>query len=88
MAVLRGVVHLVINVIRGKIIRVNIISGKDLDPTPRPEDIAELQLEGVGTDPNPTDVVVDAHLPDGENRGERTFRAVVRQCLLKESCSE
>ena len=67
---------------------VNIIEANDLEPTARPQVIAELQLEGVRTGPDPIVVVVEAHVPDGENRGERAFRAVLRQCLLWESCPE
>ena len=51
----------------------------DLETTPRPQVIAELQLEGVKVVPNPVDVVEEAHVPDGENRGERAFKNVLRQ---------
>ena len=54
----------------------------------RPQIIAELQLEGVGVDPNPIDVVEEAHVPDGENRGERAVRAVLQQYFFRESCPE
>ena len=60
----------------------------DLETTPRPRVIAELQLEGVGVDPNPIDVVEEAHVPDGENRGEWAVRAVLRQYFFRESCPE
>ena len=49
----------------------------DLETTPRPQVIAELQLESVGVDPNPIDVVEEAHVPDGENRGEQALRDVL-----------
>ena len=65
-----------------------MVYGKALSLLPSIQDIAKLQPEGVRTDLNPTDVVVDGHVPDGENRGERAFRAVLRQCLLKKSSSE
>ncbi len=60
----------------------------DLETIPRPQVIAELQLEGVEVDPNPVDVVEEAHVPDGENRGERAVRAVLRQYFFRESCPE
>ena len=60
----------------------------DLETTPRPRVIAELQLEGVGVDPNPIDVVEEPHVPDVENRGEQAVRAVLRQYLFRESCTE
>ena len=43
-----------------------------------PHVIAELQLEDVAVDPNPIDVVEEAHVPDGENREEQAFRDVLR----------
>ena len=60
----------------------------DLETTPRPQVIAELQLEGVGGDPNPIDVVEEPHVPDVENRGEQAVRAVLRQYFFRESCPE
>ena len=50
--------------------------------------MAELQPEGVGTDLDSTDVVEEAHVPDGENRGERAVRAVLRRYFFRESCPE
>ena len=46
------------------------MDGRDLDLLPRARYIAKLLPEGVRTDPDPTDVVEDGHVPDGENRGE------------------
>ena len=43
--------------------------------------MAELQPEGVGTDLDSTDVVEEAHGPDGENR------AVLWQYFISKSCS-
>ena len=60
----------------------------NLETIPRPQVIAELQLEGVGVGPNPIDVVEEAHVPDGENRGERAFRDVLRRYFFRESCPE
>ena len=60
----------------------------DLDPTHRAQDIGELQLEGVGTGPNPIDVMVEAHVPDGENRGEHAVRPDLRQYFFSKSCLE
>ena len=34
--------------------------------------MAEVQLEGVQTGPDPIGVVEEPHVPDGENRGEQT----------------
>ena len=50
--------------------------------------MAELQLEGVRTVPDPIDVVEEPHVPDGENRKEQAVRAVLRQHFFRESCSE
>ena len=52
------------------------------------QDIAQLLPEVIRTDLKSTYVLVDGLVPDGENRGERTFRAVSRQCLLYKSSSE
>ena len=60
----------------------------DLETTPRPRVIAELQLEDVRVDPNLIDVVEEAHVPDGENRGERAVREVLQQYFVRESCPE
>ena len=60
----------------------------DLETTPRPRVIAELQLEDVRVDPNLIDVVEEAHVPDGENRAEQAVRAILRQYFLSKSCSE
>ena len=49
--------------------------------------MAELQPEGVGTDLDSTDVVEEAHVPDGENRAEQAVRAVLRQYFFGKSCS-
>ena len=65
-----------------------MIDCNDLEPTARPQDVAELQLEGVRTDPDLIDVVVEAHVPDGENRGEQAVRADLRQYFFRESCPE
>ena len=53
-----------------------MIDCNDLEPTARPQDIGELQLEGVRNGPDPIDVVEEPHAPDGENRGEQAVRAV------------
>ena len=50
--------------------------------------MAELQPEGVRTDLDSTDVVEEAHVPDGENRAEQAVRAVLRQYFFSKSCSE
>ena len=60
----------------------------DLETIPRPQVIAELQLEGVGVDPNPIDVVEEAHVPDIENQGERAFRDLLWRYFFRESCPE
>ena len=39
----------------------------DLEPITGPQGIVEPQLEGVRTVPNLIDVVVEVHVPDGEN---------------------
>ena len=44
----------------------------------RPQIIAELQLEGVGVDPKPIEVVEELHVPDIKNRGELAVTAVLR----------
>ena len=66
----------------------NMMASIDLETTPRPHVIAELQLEGVKTGPDLIDVVVDAHVPDGENRGEQAVRADLRQNVFSKSCPE
>ena len=50
--------------------------------------MADDQPEGVGANPDPIDVVEEAHVPDGENREEQAVRAVLRQHFFRESCSE
>ena len=50
--------------------------------------MAEVQLEGVQTGPDPIDVVEEPHVPDGENRAEQAVRAILRQYFLSKSCSE
>ena len=50
--------------------------------------MGELQLEGITTGPDLIVVVVEAHVPDGENRGEQAVRAVLRQYFFSKSCSE
>ena len=65
-----------------------MIDCNDLEPTARPQDIGELQLEGVRNGPDPIDVVVEPHVPDGENRGEQAVRADLRQYFFRESCPE
>ena len=50
--------------------------------------MAELQPEGVRTDLDSTDVVEEAHVPDGENRGEQAVRADLGQYFFRESCPE
>ena len=39
----------------------------DLEPITGPQDIVELQLEGVRTVSDLIKVMVEAHVPDGEN---------------------
>ena len=48
--------------------------------------MADDQPEGVGANPDPIDVVEEAHVPDGENRGEQAVRAVLRQYFFSKSC--
>ena len=60
----------------------------DLETIARPQVIAELQPEGFRVDPNPIDVMEEAHVPDGENRGERAVRDVLRRYFFRESCPE
>ena len=60
----------------------------DLEPTARAQDRGELQLEGVGPGPNPIDVVVEGHVPVGENQGEEAVRADLRQYFFCKSCLE
>ena len=67
---------------------VNRIDCNDLEPTARAQGMSELQLEGVRTGPDLIDVVVEAHVPDGENRGEQAVRADLRQYFFRESCPE
>jgi len=50
--------------------------------------MAEVQLEGVQTGPDPIDVVEEPHVPDGEIRGEQAVRAVSRQYFFSKSCSK
>ena len=50
--------------------------------------MAELQLEGVRTGPDPIVVVVEAHVPDGEYPGELAVRADLRQYFFSKSCPE
>ena len=38
--------------------------------------MAEVQLEGVQTGPDPINVVEEPYVPDGENQGEQAVRAV------------
>ena len=59
-----------------------------MDPTGRPQVVGELQLDVVQTVPDPIDVVVEAHVPDGENRGEQGVKVVLRQYFLSKSCPE
>ena len=54
----------------------------------RPQIIAELQLEGVRVDPNPINVVEEAHVPDIEKRGEQAVRDLLRRYFFCESCPE
>ena len=67
---------------------INIIDGNDLELTPRPRVIAVVQLDVVRTSRDPIDVVVEAHVPDGENRGEQAVRADLRQNVFSKSCPE
>ena len=60
----------------------------DLEPTARAQDRGELQLEGVRPDPDPIVVVVEAHVPDGENRREQAVRADLWQYFFSKSCPE
>ena len=53
-----------------------------------PQLVDELQLDVVQTVPDPIVVVVDAHVPDGENRGEQAVRADLRQNVFSKSCPE
>ena len=59
-----------------------------MDPTGRPQVVGELQLDVVQTAPDPIVVVVDAHVPDGENRGEQAVGVVLRQYFFSKSCLE
>ena len=66
----------------------NIIDCNDLETTARGQVVGELQLDVVQTVPNPIDVVVEARVPDGENRGEQAVRADLRQYFFSKSCPE
>ena len=50
--------------------------------------MAELQPDGVGTDLDSTDVVEEAHVPDGENRAEQAIRAVLWQYFIREGINK
>ena len=55
---------------------------------PRPQVIAELQLEGVRTVPDPIYVMEEPHVPDIEIRGEEAVRDVLQQYFFRESCPD
>ena len=44
-----------------------LMASIDLEPITGPQGIVEPQLEGVRTVPDPIKVMVEAHVPDGEN---------------------
>ena len=50
--------------------------------------MAELQLEGVRTVPDPIDVMEEPHVPDIEIRGEEAVRVILQQYFFWESCPE
>ena len=67
---------------------VNIIDCNVLELVAGARGMGELQLEGITTGPDPIVVVVEAHVPDGENRGEQAVRADLRQNSFSKSCPE
>ena len=67
---------------------VNIIDCNDLELVAGAQGLGELQLEGIRTGPDPIVVVVEAHVPDGGNRGEQAVRADLRQNSFSKGCPE
>ena len=66
----------------------NIIDCNDLELVAGARGMGELQLERVRTGLDLIDVVVEPHVPDGENRGEQAVRADLRQNSFSKSCPE
>ena len=58
---------------------VNIIDCNNLELVAGAQGMVGLQPEGIKTGPDPIVVVVEPHVPDGENRGEQAVRADLRQ---------